>query len=299
MLGSQNRPLAEVDVTPSLVRALLQRQHPDLADLPLRPVSSGWDNTLLRLGDDLAVRLPRRAAAVPLIQHELRWLSVLDSGLPLAVPVPVRAGEPDETYGWPWAVVRWLPGEIADTSPPADPTQAAQDLGSFVGALSRLADDDAPANPYRGVPLAARDADLRHRLAQQLVASSIDVQRILQCWERALSAPAWDGPPMWLHGDLHPANLLVQGGRLSGVIDFGDLTGGDPATDLSVAWMLFGAADRAEFRGAAGAVDDATWARSRGNALAHAVACVASSADDPLIGAIGTRTIKAILADTD
>jgi aminoglycoside phosphotransferase (APT) family kinase protein len=49
----------------------------------------------------------------------------------------------------------------------------------------------------------------------------------------------WDGPPIWLHGDLHPFNLVVNQGRLSAVIDFGDLCAGDPATDLAVAWMLF------------------------------------------------------------
>jgi hypothetical protein len=48
-----------------LVRALLKDQHPDLADLELRDVNGGWDNQQWRLGDELAVRLPRTERAPP------------------------------------------------------------------------------------------------------------------------------------------------------------------------------------------------------------------------------------------
>ena len=78
---------------------------------------------------------------------------------------------------------------------------------------------------------------------------------MLELWERVVSAPPWSRPPVWVHGDLHPGNLLVDEGRLSAVIDFGDLAAGDPATDLSVIWMMlppstrssFGASARGEF----------------------------------------------------
>jgi aminoglycoside phosphotransferase (APT) family kinase protein len=122
-----------------------------------------------------------------------------------------------------------------------------------------------------------------------------------QVWEAASAAPAWDGPPLWLHGDLHPANLLVDGGRLSSVIDFGDLTSGDPATDLSAAWMLFPPAQRTTLRRAYTHADhtpgdDATWQRARGWALALALAFLTNSADNPLMHAVGERTLRTVLA---
>jgi aminoglycoside phosphotransferase (APT) family kinase protein len=113
--------------------------------------------------------------------------------------------------------------------------------------------------------------------------------------------PAWDQPPVWLHGDLHPANIVVHRGRISGVIDFGDITSGDPATDLSVAWMLLPAQFHDVFRSAyrpAGqhAASEETWARARGWALLLALAILANSADHPLMAGVGRRTLTAVLA---
>ncbi len=289
------RPAAEQVIDTAVVRRLLAEQHRDLAGLPVTPAASGWDNVVHRLGDALAVRLPRRRHAVQLLVHEQRWLPDLAARLPLPVPAPVRTGAPGAGFPWPWTVVPWLPGRIAAEAPVADPLAAAGVIGAFVAALGRPAPADAPANPFRGVPLVAREPSLLARVEQ--LGTAVDRARVLARWREAVRVGPWGGPPVWLHGDLHPANLLVHDGRLTGVIDFGDLTAGDPATDLSVAWMLFDRPGRDAFRAAAGPVDDATWVRARGNALAHAVACLTSSADDPVIAAIGRRTLDRVLAD--
>jgi aminoglycoside phosphotransferase (APT) family kinase protein len=102
---------------------------------------------------------------------------------------------------------------------------------------------------------------------------------------------------VWLHGDPHPANVLVHHGRVAAVIDFGDITGGDPATDLAFAWTLLPPDARPTFRHAAGDIDDATWTRARGWALAIGAACLASSTDDAMIASIGRRTLDAVLTD--
>src|SRR5689334_7584851 len=101
-------PAAELHIDTALVRALLRDQHPDLAAGPLRPVGHGWDNVVFRLGDDLAVRVPRREARAVLIEHEQRWLPELAPHLPLPVPVPIRIGRPALGYPWPWSVVGWM-----------------------------------------------------------------------------------------------------------------------------------------------------------------------------------------------
>ena len=291
-------PAAEVSVPPELVRRLLAAQQPDLAHLPVRLIAHGWDNLMYRLGDELAVRLPRRAAAAPLIVHEQRWLPVVAPRLPLPVPAPVRAGRPAPGYPWPWSIVPFLPGQLAAREPPADPAVAAASLGRFLAALHVPAPQDAPVNRNRGVPLAERTAVVTQNLG--MVGDMVDRGAAVRAWQAALATPAWGGAPVWLHGDLHPANILVHRGRISAVIDFGDITAGDPAADLSVAWMLLPADCRGDFRDAYRAVGghaegDDTWARARGWALALSLAFLAHSADNPVIAAIGRRTIGAVL----
>ncbi len=298
-MGPHPMPAAELDVSPGLVRRLLAAQQPDLAHLALEVMANGWDNAMYRVGDVLVARLPRRQVAAGLIVHEQRWLPALQPRLPLPVPAPVRAGRPAPGYPWPWSIVPFLPGRAASRNPPADWRDAAISLGRFLAALHTPAPPDAPANALRGVPLSDRSARLTEHLSA--VSGLADDRAVTRAWEAALAAPAWDEPAVWLHGDLHPANIMVHRGRISGVIDFGDITSGDPATDLSVAWMLLPARYRDDLRNAyraAGqrAASDGTWARARGWALALSLAMLANSADNPEIAGIGHRTLTAVLA---
>ena len=310
-------PAAEVDVPADLVRRLILDQHPDLAGLPVRKLANGWDNVVFRLGDDLAARMPRREVAAGFLRNEQRWLPVLAPRLPLPVPEPLRIGEPGFGYPWPWSVVPFLPGRPAADTPPSDSREAAVAIGRFLGALHVAAPGDAPDNPFRGGRLAQRSATFAENL--HIVAAEIDCAThaaIMRTWTAALAAPAWDRPPVWLHGDPHPANILVHNGHVSAVIDFGDITAGDPATDLSLSWMLLPAEFHGTFREAyrqAGAapdgargdllggvpdeVQDPLWLRARGWALNFSLVFLAHSADNPQLRAIGQRTLAAVLAD--
>ncbi|SRR6266540_4216807 len=243
-----------------LVRSLLQEQHPDLAELPLKQVVGGWDNQMWRLGDELAVRLPRTERGPELLRKEYRWLAELAPRLPLPVPMPQRMGEPTERFPYTWLVTTWVGGEPADRTPISD-EQSAETLAVFLRALHVEAPEDAPTSPDRGVPLwnleLAADAPVALR----------------KIWDEAVAAPEWTGPPVWLHADLHPANVVVADGMLTGVIDFGDMCVGDPATDLAAAWVLLpdGAAER--FFDVY-APDDATITRARGWAAGKALALI-------------------------
>jgi aminoglycoside phosphotransferase (APT) family kinase protein len=293
------KPPAEVTIDLSLVRALIREQHADLTHLALNDIGEGWDNRLFRLGDDLAVRLPRHAISAALIEQEQRWLPRLSPQLPLAVPVPHRVGRPGCGFPWSWTITPWFPGQSALVAPPEDLSQTAVVLGQFVRALHQPAPGDAPHNPWRSVPLASRTSVLLDHLRQ--AGRLVDRAAVLTLWERALSAPRWSGPPLWIHGDLHPGNLLVSQGRLSAVIDFGDLAAGDPATDLSVIWIWLPSSVRPTFRASArgefDAVDDHTLMRARGWALALGLAYLVSSQDDEAMGALGVATINAALND--
>ena len=286
-------PAAEVDVSVELVRRLLAGQHPDLAGLELAVLANGWDNLVCAVGEDYLVRLPRRALAAELVAHEQRWLPVLAPGLPLPIPAPVRVGHPAEGFPWQWSVVPHFPGRVAALAVPDDLASAAVALGGFLAALHVPAPPEAPVSPVRGGPLSTRADRVSEHLG--LLASGQEAAAARAIWESSIEAAVWADPPVWVHGDLHPANILVDAGRISAVIDFGDLTSGDPATDLAVAWMLLPAAEREIFRQAYGRADDDTWARARGWALSLALVFLTFSADNPLMAAIGERTLSELL----
>jgi aminoglycoside phosphotransferase (APT) family kinase protein len=297
-------PAAEVEVSADLVRRLLADQHPDLARLPVEFLANGWDNELYRVGDGLVARLPRRALSAEIIKNEQRWLPGLAPRLPLRIPAPERTGVPALGYPYSWSVVPYLPGVPAAQARSFDPAGAAAALGGFLGALHVPAPPDAPANPFRGVPLAERAASFAANLALLADRDLPGRDAVLRLWDAALAAPGYDGPPRWLHGDLHPANILVHDGQVSGVIDFGDITAGDPASDLSVAWMLlplgFHAGFWSAYQAAGGSSvrpGDALRARARGWALNFAIVFLAHSEDHPVLLDIGRRTLRAVLAD--
>jgi aminoglycoside phosphotransferase (APT) family kinase protein len=261
-----------IEVDTPLVRAVLREQHPDLADLPLVRVPGGWDNGLWRLGGELAVRMPRTMRAPSLLRCEQRWLPDLAPSLPLPVPVPVRVGEPSARFPWPWTVMRWVAGEPADRAPICAAEDGADRLADFLGALHREAPADAPHNALRSVPLSALRSTFHERVGA--VSGRADVGELRQVWNDAVTAPGWDAPPVWLHADLHPANVVTAGGTLAGVVDFGELCAGDPATDLAAAWLLLPGGGVPRFLEAYARADEATVRRARGWTLLFALALV-------------------------
>ncbi|MDX6520868.1 MAG: hypothetical protein QOF08_1473 [Gaiellales bacterium] len=292
----------EVETDAALVGRLLAAQFPQWAGLAIEPVvSAGTDNAVYRLGDELAVRMPRIAWAAGQVEKEQRWLPTLAPLLPLAIPVPLAKGAPAGGYPWQWSVCRWLEGENAITARIADTGRAAAELARFVAALRRIDATAGPApgehNSLRGVPLATRDAETRTAIAS--LAGMLDTDAVTAAWDTALHAPAHDRPPVWIHGDIQPGNLLLDGGELSAVIDFGCLGVGDPACDLMIAWTLFRGAGRDAFRAAVEA-DDATWARARGWALSVALIALPYYLDtNPQIVAGSRHAIDEVLADLE
>lgn len=287
-------PPAEVDVDVPLVRALLHDQHPDLADLPLVVVANGWDNVIVRLGDEYAVRLPRRELAARLVEHEQLWLPEIAVRVAPVVPVPapVRVGRPALGYPWSWSVVPWLPG--APVGERAAGVRVAEALAEFARRLHVPAPAEAPANPFRAVSLATRSDAVLTRLATQDVPRAVE---LAAAWRTAAALPTHTGPPVWVHGDLHPFNLLVDrtpdgDERLSAVVDFGDVTSGDPAVDLATAWLTLDREARHTFRMLV-AAPDATWGRARGWAIALASALATS--DERAFRTVARRSIDAVL----
>lgn len=295
----------ELKIDRDLVRALVRRQAPHWADLPLEQLASpGTTNAIFRLGSDLVVRLPRIPSAVEQARKEQAWLPRLAPHLPLAVPTLEAVGEPDDGFPWPWSVYRWIAGTTADDGPPL-PSRVAEALAEFVVALRAQDASDGPApgdhNSWRGEPLVERDAAVRaaiEELREDFDAARVTAARVSRAWEASLAAPVWDGPPTWLHGDLLPTNLVVTGGELRGVLDFGLLGVGDPACDLMAGWACFDREARTRFRECVGA-NDAAWLRGRGWALSFAlIALPYYRTTNPVLAAIARRTVLEVLGET-
>jgi len=288
----------EVDINPDLVRQLVATQFPHLADLAVTEFdSTGTVNAIYRLGDRLYVRLPRVQRWARGLERECKWLPLLAPSLTLQVPEPVVKGSPAGEYPFSWAIFHWIDGVTYAPDRIYDERQAAADLAQFV---AELRGNDLPPigddTPYGGrLPLAEQDADVRDWIAQ--AGDLIDGPAVTAAWDDAVKGRAWDGTYCWIHSDLVPPNLLVNGGRLTGVIDFGATGLGDPATDLNPAWSVFGQAGRTVFRELVGADDD-TWRRGRGISISQAVGLVPYYIlTNPQLSALGQRMLREILAD--
>jgi aminoglycoside phosphotransferase (APT) family kinase protein len=283
-------PIAEFALDEAFVSRLLADQHPDLGHLPLHAVDAGWDNAMFRLGDHLAVRLPRRVAAASHIAQEQRWLPRLSKKLLIPVPAPYRIGKPALGYPCPWSVVPWLKGVTADHCEPH--TAQAAPFARFLRSLHVHAPEDAPTNPLRGVPLRQRAPAAEARMGRLAARTGLITSRIRSIWNRALNAPL-DAELTWLHGDLHPRNVLVENGVITGIIDWGDITSGDCATDLASIWMLFPEPHtRREALAAYANFSDATLQRARGWAVLFGVMLLDTGlSDNPRNATIGEQTL--------
>lgn len=230
-------PPADFPIDENLVKSLINKQFPEFAHLPVRFLAAGWDNENYRLGDQYIIRLPRRAVAAPMVKHEIDCLPLLPAGLPIAVPAPVRAGLPDDGYPWHWSIIPWFEGKNAAQSLP-DASEAAR-LVDFLKKLHAVEQPDfVPENPLRSQPLRMSDERIRIRMERLKSKTPLLTPHIEQLWQDAIDTPFAEKMVL-VHGDLHSGNMVVDNGKISAVIDWGDITAGDPAVDMAIFWMLF------------------------------------------------------------
>lgn len=250
--------VAAMDIDEPLVARLVAAQFPRYTGLPISRVEPGGnDNRTFRIGSDLSARLPSAAAYARAVEKEYRWLPELARGLPIAVPDPVGLGAPGSGYPWPWSLNRWLPGSDLTHIHTVDRAGLAAALGTFLASLHRI---DVRGAPRAGQQSFYRGASLMHYDSE--VRSVLRTPEEARVWDAAV-ASEWGGPPRWFHGDLAPGNILIEDGRLSAVIDWGQSGVGDPACDLAIAWTSFDARERQVFAAEAG-LGPRAWARARG-----------------------------------
>jgi len=291
-MAKDGRPAIDAALAERLVAA----QFPQWRGLAIRPVAfGGWDNRTFHLGETMLVRLPSAGRYAAQVDKEQQWLPLLAPNLPVAIPTPLAAGGPAEGYPWRWSIYAWLPGETADRAPIADARAFAADLARFLAALQRIDPAGGPAagahSFHRGGSLAVYDAQAREAIDR--LNGRQDGARLRAIWDEAMAAERRE-PPVWVHGDFAPRNLLVREGRLAAVIDFGGLAVGDPACDLAMAWTFLSGDGRLAFRDGLAALDEATWARGRGWALWKAAILASGVAPGP---ADDVREAERVLAE--
>lgn len=272
-MNDEMPPAPAIDTV--LIVRLLKSQFPQWAKLKITPViDGGWDNRTFRIGRHMLARLPSAACYEPQVEKEHRWLPILAPLLPCKIPNPLAVGAPGAGYSWKWSIYGWLDGTPAASAPIGGSCSFALDVADFLRALHGIDTSGGPVpgphNFYRGGFLATYDGEMRE--AVDRLKGRVDGDAAIRLWNCALTT-SWAGDS-WVHGDVSGGNLLVQHGRLCGVIDFGMLGVGDPACDLSIAWTLFESDAREAFRQRL-RFDDDTWCRARAWTLWKAMITVA------------------------
>ncbi|HAT1850052.1 TPA: aminoglycoside phosphotransferase family protein [Legionella pneumophila] len=251
-----------------LVCRLITSQFPHYSNLPVKPVAvGGWDNRTFHLGKDMLVRLPSAEQYELQVEKEQQWLLQLASLLPVPIPTPLAKGMPGEGYPWKWSIYRWLEGETIVSANLSNLNEIAKDLATFLTAFHQIDSSGGPKpgmhSFYRGGDLKIYDPETRQAI--DYLKGKIDTDHATEIWETALNT-SWQGTPVWVHGDISAGNLLVKNGKLCAVIDFGQLSVGDPACDLAITWTLFAGDSRKIFREML-ALDKGTWFRGQAWAL--------------------------------
>lgn len=254
----------------ALARRLLAEQFPDFGALPIRLLGSGWDNTVFAVGDEWVFRFPRKQVVITGIELEIDVLPDLATLLPVPIPVPQHIGVPSDAFPWPFFGARMLPGVELCEAPAMSRERLAVELGSFLKQLHSRAVMDAlgarlPENWTKRAEMQQRVPMIVDKLAllDELWHAPKDVRALL---DEAFALPPPE-PGAVCHGDLHFRHVLVEGDRVTGIIDWIDLCRGDPALDLQLVWSALPPEARSAFFGEYGDVDAATMLRARALAL--------------------------------
>jgi aminoglycoside phosphotransferase (APT) family kinase protein len=257
----------EVELDAAGVRALMVARFPALAHHDPVPVGAGWDNAAWRVGERI-FRFPRKELAVKFLRAEIGVLPALD--LPFPVPVPDRVADPGDPYPFPWAGYRELPGTTGCSADLGVEARAAL-AGPLGASLSILhAHEIPPGTP--GDVIGRADLPRRAVLLRERFREILGDEGPFAGMDALADTPPWDGPPVLVHGDLYPRHVLVHNGRISGIIDWGDVHAGDPALDLAIAHAFVPSSAREAFFDAYGPVDAATRDRARFHAWRYAAA---------------------------
>lgn len=162
-----------IDITPDLARKLIATQFPKYADLTVTEVEQqGHDNRTYRIGDDMLIRMPTAESYALKVPKEQELLPQLAKHLSVAIPTPIKMGEPSEDYPYPFSIYKWLDGRSANhvTLDEQSLENLAFELATFLKELQAIADVEGPGpgqhNWYRGDHVSVYDSGAREQIAK-------------------------------------------------------------------------------------------------------------------------------------
>lgn len=290
----------ELTVDVDAVRRLIAEQFPQWRREPVhRVMGDGTVNAIFRIGDGLAARFRLTPASAEDVSEELRReaaaMTELAASIPFPTPAHIGVGIPGEGYPLPWSLQTWVPGEVATPQGLAHSTTFAADIIALLRAL-RAVDPHGRSFAGSGRGGELPDSDEWMEVCFRESAGLLPVDELRALWSRLRELPRTD-PDRMTHGDLTPANLLISGERLVGVLDGGGFAAADPALDLVCAWHLFDAPARDAVRRGLD-IGENEWLRGAAWAFQQAMGLVwCYRESNPGMSALGRSTLARLLAD--
>ena len=289
---------SELDVDADVVRLLVEDQFPQWSGLPIVRVAPGGSvNAIFRVGDSLAARFPLQGGDPDEVRgwliEEARAATQFAAVSPVRSPMPIALGQAGHGYPVSWAVQDWLPGQDAIAEDPAASAVFALELADL---LARLREVDTGGQRFSGGGRGGhlRDHDEWMDLCFAKNRGLVDVEILRSLWESLRVLPEVDQDVM-CHGDLTPQNLLVDAGRLVGVLDTGGFHAADPALDLVSVWHLLDGERRDLLQEHLGC-GEVQWHRGMAWALQQAMGLVWYYAEtNPTMSRWGLRTLDRLV----
>jgi len=292
----------QVHIDAAIVRGMIIDQFPEYRREPIERLrTTGTVNAIFRIGSGVAARFPLRTMkpveCAEMLRREAAAMTEFAKHSPFATPRPLGLGQPGTVYPMPWAVQSWIEGDVATPNGLATSTPFALDVANLIASL-RAADTHGRHFDGQGRGGNLPDHDDWMEVCFRNSEGLLDVNRLRRMWARLRELPP-SGPAVMSHRDLIPANLLVYGERLVGVLDAGSFGPADPALDLVAAWHLLDRDRREIVRSHLGS-GEVEWKRGAAWAFQQAMGLVwYYERTNPRMSALGRNTLSRLLDDLE
>ena len=211
-------PISAVLVPPQAERfASLVGVNPDRLVLNV----TGW-NKLVLLDTDRVFLFPRAVTGVEWFEREIATYRALENSQLSVVPRLLGHWEDPDIYPFPFAAVSRLRGAV-----PAEPENLLRQLGEAIACWHEI----TPPRELAGSRPPAHHDVAHQRWLRRALDPATSAEAAAEAAERLGQpgrAPAWADllgraaqlRPVLVHGDIHEDQLLADGDRLTGVIDW-------------------------------------------------------------------------------
>ena len=261
----------DITVTDELAKNLIQDQFKGLSPLDIKCIGEGWDNKVFLVNGTLIFRFPHREIAGQLIDRENAVLKNIHRVVNLAVPVPSYIGKPNNDYPYSFHGYFIIKGESGCRA-----HLTLEERVSSIAPLAEFLKTLHGISEHQEVKMGAKSqvfdrtktdtvVEALHQRVDKIIARAIAPINRGVFQDEMSMAKEIDLPSnnVLVHGDLYCRHLVFFEGRLTGVIDWGDVGINSPAVDLAVIFSFYPSKAHRTFLEIYGEVDAQTWGYAR------------------------------------